>query len=64
MAYEVRKAYTNTFDRCVASYEDLMAFVGRKASKYNCGIYRHWEADGVLYFDIGPTVYAVREIKI
>jgi hypothetical protein len=41
-----------------------MAFVARKASKYNCGIYRHWEADGVLYFDIGPTVYAVREITI
>lgn len=59
MTYEVRKAYNNTFDRVLGSWEDVMAFVARKATKMNYGIYRHWEIDGVAYFDCGPTVYKV-----
>lgn len=61
--YQVYKAYSNTFDRQFDTYEDLMAFVTRKAEKMNYGLYRHWEQNGDLYFDCGPTVYRVRVVK-
>ena len=63
MQFEVRKAYNDTFDRAFATMEEVMAFVQRKAAKMNYGMYRSWEKDGVLYFDCGPTVYAVHEKK-
>lgn len=59
MAYIVYKAYTNTFDRELPSWEEVTKFVARKAHKYNYGICRQWEEDGAHYFDIGPTVYKV-----
>ena len=63
MQYEVRKAYTNTYDRTLNTMEEVMELVNRKANKYNFGMYRHWEQDGVLYFDCGPTVYTVHQIN-
>lgn len=63
MKYEIRKVYNNTYDRTLDSWDEVMAFVGRKANKMNYGIYRTWEIDGIKYFDCGPTVYSVKEIE-
>lgn len=60
--YKVMKAYTDTFDRVLADHEELMAFVQRKATKLNYGMYRQWTVDNVMYFDVGPTVYKVMEV--
>ena len=47
----------------IDTMEDVMELVTRKATKYNFGMYRSWESDGVMYFDCGPTVYAVKKIE-
>ena len=62
--YIVYKAFANTFDRELNSWEEVQAFVSRKAAKFNCGIYRYWETGGDHYFDCGPTVYRVTPQKI
>ena len=61
--YKVMKAYTDTLDRVLPDYNSVMEFVQRKATKLNCGMYRHWTVDGVMYFDCGPTVYKVTEVE-
>lgn len=63
MKYEIYKAYTNTFDRALDSWDAVMEFVHRKANKMNFGFFRHWEIDGVIYFDCGPTTYAVKKVS-
>lgn len=62
MNYEIYKAYGGTYDRTLNSWDEVEAFVKRKAEKMNYGMYRFWEEDGVKYFDCGPTVYMVKEI--
>ena len=61
--FKVMKAYSDTLDRYLPNYEELMAFVQRKATKLNYGMYRHWTVDNVMYFDCGPTVYKVMEVQ-
>ena len=57
------KAYSNTLDRYLPDHDALMAFIQRKATKLNYGMYRHWTVDNVMYFDCGPTVYKVVQIE-
>ena len=61
--YKVMKAYSNTLDRYLPDYNAVMGFVRRKATKLNYGLYRTWTVDNVMYFDCGPTVYKVMEVK-
>ena len=57
--YQVSKAYTNTYDRSFDTWEEVLAFIQRKAAKFNYGHYRWWEDQGATFFDVGPTVYSV-----
>lgn len=61
--FKVMKAYNDTLDRYLPDHDALMAFVQRKATKLNYGLYRTWTVDGVMYFDCGPTVYKVMEVQ-
>ena len=63
--FEVRKAYSNTFDRYLLNETEVQAFIARKASKLNFGMFRWWVDPvhtNVRYFDCGPTTYTVREV--
>lgn len=61
--YKVYKAYTNTYDRSFDTWEEVLAFIQRKAAKLNYGHYRWWEDQGATYFDVGPTVYYIKPTK-
>lgn len=63
MKYQIYKAYTNTFDRELNSWDDVMEFIHRKANKLNFGFFRHWESDDATYFDCGPTTYIVKKVS-
>ena len=43
------------------NWDDVMKFVGARAQEDNYGMFRHWEIDGVRYFDCGPITYTVVE---
>jgi hypothetical protein len=58
--FKVYKAYTNTFDREFDTWEEVLAFIERKAAKLNFGMFRSWEDNNSTYFDVGPTTYLVR----
>lgn len=64
--FEIRKAYSNTFDRYLPNEAEVQAFIARKANKLNFGMFRWW-ADpanaNVRYFDVGPTVYKAMEVQ-
>ena len=61
--FKVMKAYSNTLDRYLPDNDALMEFIHRKANKLNHGLYRTWTVDDVTFFDVGPTVYKVMEVK-
>ena len=63
MRYEIRYAYTNICVCTVDSKEEVAAFVCHKANELNYGFYRHWEIDGVEYYDCGPRTYAVKKVE-
>ena len=64
MKYEICEAYNKTCVRTVDTMEEVNAFIGSKASELNYGFYRHWEIDGVKYFDCGPRTYAVKKVEV
>lgn len=64
MKYEICEAYDNTCVRIVDTMKEVDAFVCGKASELNCGFYRHWEIDGVKYYDCGPRTYAVKKVEV
>lgn len=33
------------------------------AEMYNYGMFRHWEIDGVKYYDVGPMTYKMVKIE-
>ena len=61
--YQVYKAYTNTYDRSFDTWEEVLAFIQRKAAKFNYGHYRWWEDNNTTFFDVGPTVYSVHSTQ-
>lgn len=64
--FEIRKAYSNTFDRYLPNEAEVQAFIARKANKLNFGMYRWWVDPAnanVRYFDVGPTVYKAMEVQ-
>ena len=57
--YTVYKAYSRTFDREYDTWEEVMAFIARKAGKCNYGHFRKWNVDNEYFFDCGPIVYLI-----
>ena len=57
--YTVYKAYSRTFDREYDTWEEVMAFIARKAGKFNYGHFRKWNIDNEYFFDCGPIVYLI-----
>ena len=60
--YDVYKAHTNTFDRHLDDWSQVMELIKRKADKLNFGSFRRWEDEKGTYFDVGPTVYLVKNL--
>lgn len=59
--YTVYKAYTHTFDRQLDTWEEVMAFIARKANKFNYGRFRSWnDAEDEYFFDCGPITYLIK----
>ena len=58
--YTVYKAYNHTFDRQLETWEEVMAFIARKANKFNHGQFRSWNgAEDEYFFDCGPMTYLI-----
>ena len=64
MKDEICEAYNNTCVRTVDTMEEVNAFICGKANELNYGFYRHWEIDGVVYFDCGPRTFTVKKVQV
>lgn len=50
---------SNDVELTFESIDDLLKFLHEQITKYNCGIYRIWEENNRVFYDVGPRVYSV-----
>lgn len=43
--------------------EAAKEIIYERAEMYNYGMFRHWEINGVKYYDVGPMTYKMVKIE-
>ena len=55
----VRLTIQGTGASIVCSFGGAMAIITDFAATNNCGIFRHWEMEGQMFYDCGPKTFIV-----